>query len=118
MNINTVKLTVTTLLVHLMCFTVVLSHLHAKDAVSALSQQSVSKTSTTDITAKVIGDLHHHIDKAGLKNIHIDNSTVAARSRELNPLQEAESETPSLATWFHDFLLRFRIVASLCYQYA
>lgn len=118
MNTNTAKLSLAALLVHLMCFSVVLSHMHAKDAASLMSSQSTAKISTSDITAKALGDLHHHIDKAGLKNINADNgSTTAARTRELNPLN-AERDDDSLGARFHDFLLRFRVVTSLCYQYA
>jgi hypothetical protein len=117
MNTNITKLFMTTLLVHAMCFTVVLSHLHAKDAVSLLNHGNANKLASSDITAKALGDLHHHIDKAGLKNITADTSTTAARTRELNPLDAATQEA-SLMERFHDFLLRFRVVTSLCYQYA
>lgn len=117
MNTNITKLFTTTLLIHVMCFTVVLSHLHAKDAVSLLSHGNVSKLATSDITAKALGDLHQHIDKAGLKNITADTRTTAARTRELNPLDAAVQEA-SLMDRLHDFLLRFRVVTSLCYQYA
>jgi len=101
-----------------MCFTVVLSHLHAKDAMSLMSQQSsFSKISTSDITAKALGDLHHHIDKTGLKGVSMDNgASTAARVRELNPLDAEEPIT--LGTRLHDFLLRLRLVASLFYQLA
>lgn len=118
MNTNTAKLTLATLLVHLMCFSVVLSHMHAKDAASLLSSQASVKMSPSDIPAKALGDLHHHIDKAGLKNINTDNgSTTAARTRELNPL-DADTEGDSLGARLHDFLLRFRVVTSLCFRYA
>lgn len=118
MNTNIVKLFFSTLLVHLLCFSVVLSHMHAKDAVSlSTSQANSSRLATTDITAKAMGDLHHHIDKAGLKNITDQTSTTAARRRELNPL-EADTTDESLSTRFFDFMLRFRVVASLFYQLA
>lgn len=117
MNTNIIKLFTTTLLIHAMCFTVVLSHLHAKDAVSLLSHGNVNKLATSDITAKALGDLHQHIDKAGLKNISADTSATAARTRELNPL-DAAAEEDSLMSRLHDFVLRFRIVTSLCFQYA
>lgn len=119
MKTNTVKLSLVTLLVHLMCFSVVLSHMHAKDAASLLSQQSsLSKLSTSDIPAKALGDLHHHIDKTGLKNVTADSSsTTAARTRELDPLS-ADHSIESLAAWLHDFMLRLRVVSSLCYHYA
>lgn len=118
MNIKTAKITLVTILVHAMCFSVVLSHMHAKDAASMLSQQSASKMAPSDIPAKALGDLHHHIDKAALKNIHADNgSTTAARVRELDPLQ-AESFADTLGAKLQDFLLRLRVVTSLCFQYA
>lgn len=117
MNINTTKILTATLLAHLMCVTVVLSHIHAKDAVSLMRQHSNIKLSSNDITAKALGDLHHHVDKASLKNVTADTSTTAARTRELNPLDAAVQEA-SLMDRLHDFLLRFRVVTSLCYQYA
>lgn len=118
-KINIVKLFLSTLLVQLMCLSVVLSHMHAKDAVSLSTQQAnSSRLAPTDITAKALGDLHHHIDKAGLKNITSDNTaTAAGRTRELNPL-DAEHTDESLLGRLHDLMLRFRVVASLCYQYA
>ena len=110
------KLFASTLLVQLMCVSVVLSHMHAKDVVSMpLSQAGANKLGATDITAKALGDLHHHIDKAGVKSIHSDASTTAARTRELNPL-DAETENDSLFGRLQDFMLRFRVVASLCFQ--
>ena len=118
MNTNTIKLSLATLLVHAMCFSVVLSHMHAKDAASLISQpSSVNKLASSDITAKALGDLHHHVDKAGLKNINLDNSTVtAARGRQLNPL-EADDSDESLLGRLHAFYLRLRVVTSLCVQY-
>jgi hypothetical protein len=117
MNTNTIKIVSATFLAHLMCMTVVLSHVHAKDAVSLMSQPAAAnKLATSDITAKALGDLHHHIDKAGLKNINADSgSTTAARTRNLNPL-EAEETDDSLLARLHDFLLRLRVVTSLCLQ--
>lgn len=115
MNTNTAKLSLLAVMVHLMCFTVILSHIHAKDAVSMLSQPGLNKMAPTDITAKALGDLHHHIDKASLKNIHVDTSTTAARVRELQPLAEKQLDD-SLVARFQDFMLRLRVVASLCFQ--
>src|SRR5689334_10517060 len=119
MNTNSIKQISISLLASAMCMTVVLSHLHAKDAVSLMSQQqaALKQVAGFDITAKAMGDLHHHIDKAGLKNITADNgSTTAARSRELNPLENDVLDM-TLGSWLHDFLLRFRVVSSLCVQY-
>lgn len=115
MKTNTIKLSLATLLVNLMCFSVVLAHLHAKDAVSLLNQPGFSKFANTDITVKAIGDLHHHIDKASLKNIHTDTSTTAARVRELKPLIDEQLDA-GLMNRLHDFMLRLRVVASLCFQ--
>lgn len=115
MNTNTTKLFTAALLAHLMCGTVILSHLHAKDAVSLLNQPGSTRLVSTDITAKVVGDLHQHIDKASLKNVTANTATTAARQRELSPLSAEELETGVVAQ-FQDFILRFRIVASLCYQ--
>jgi hypothetical protein len=110
------KLFLSTLLVHVMCFSVIMSHIHAKDAVPLMAQPSgTTKLGSRDITAKALGDLHHHIDKAGVKNIHNDASTTAARTRELNPLH-AEAGDDSLFGRINDFMLRLRMVASLCFQ--
>ena len=115
MNTNTAKLLTATLLAHLMCVSVVLSHVHAKDAVSLLHAPGTVKLTGNDITAKALGDLHHHIDKAGLKNIHIDASTTAGRSRSLNPL-EMDTEDESLSARLQAFFLRLRVVTSLVTQ--
>lgn len=112
MNTNTTKLLTAALLAHLMCVSVVLSHVHAKDAVSLLRAPSPTKLTGNEITAKALGDLHHHIDKTGLKNVHV---TATARARSLSPL-DAESVQESLMTRFADFMLRLRVVASLCTQ--
>lgn len=116
MNTNTTKpnILLATILAHTMCLTVVLSHLHATDAVSILNQQMVNKLAPSDITAKALGDLHQHIDKTSLKSIHIASAT-AARTRELQPLAEKQLDE-SLTTRFQDFMLRLRVVASLCFQ--
>lgn len=115
MNTNTIKISLATLLVNVMCFSVVLSHLHAQDAVSLLSQQNTYKIAVNDIPAKAIGDLHQHIDKAALKTIHADTSTTAARTRELQPLIADQSDN-SLVGYVQAFMLRLRVVASLCFQ--
>ena len=94
MNTNTVKLSLVTLLAHLMCMTVVLSHAHAKDAVSLMGHYgSATKLAHSDITAKALGDLRHR----------------------LNPL-ETDGTDDDLKLRFHDFLLRLRVVVSLCFQ--
>lgn len=120
MNLSTIKLTIAATLVHLMCLTVVLSHMHASDAASLMNQQtSNNRLLSADITAKAMGDLHHHIDKQSLKNVTNDTSTTAARRRQLSPLAADEvREIASLLEWLHDFGLRLRIASSLIYQYA
>lgn len=117
MNTNTIKIATVTILAHLICLTVVLSHVHAKDAISLLKQPAgTTKLGSRDITAKALGDLHHHIDKAGLKNVIGDSgTTTAARTRSLNPLEVEESDD-SLLSRLHDFMLRLRVVMSLCFQ--
>jgi len=116
MNTKTIKLTSVAILAHLMCFTVILSHMHAKDAAMLLSQQSaLSKLVTSDITAKAMSDLHHHIDKTSLKMAVSDNSTVAARRLDIEPLAE-ELENISVYDVIHDFLLRLRVVSSLFFH--
>lgn len=114
MNTNTTKLLTATLLAHLMCVSVVLSHVHAKDAVSLMRTPGAVKLSGNDITAKALGDLHHHIDKAGLKNIHAEPNSIG-RSRALNPL-EIEAVDESLMARLQAFFLRLRVVTSLVTQ--
>lgn len=80
--------------------------------------QAMNKLAPKDITAKALSDLHHHIDKTSLKNVHVDASTTAARNRELDALHAEDDLPATISTLFHDFLLRFRVVVSLCYQYA
>ena len=76
------------------------------------------KMMSHDITAKALGDLHHHIDKAAVKNPNSDAST-ATRNRELNPLAAEEvSEDMGMLARVQPFLLRFRIVSSLIYAFA
>ena len=71
-----------------------------------------------DITAKALGDLHHHIDKAGVKSPHSDAST-ATRNRQLNPMSAEEmAAESSLIAHLQSFFLRFRIISSLLYTYA
>lgn len=119
MKTNTLKLLFATALVHTMCFTVVLSHLHAKDAMSLMSQHSnMTKLAAGDITAKALGDLHHHIDKASMKNIAINNgSTTAARVRGLSTIT-IETDDDTISTRLHEFFLRLQVVGSLCLQRA
>lgn len=118
MKTNLAKLFTSTFLVQLMCFSVVLSHIHAKDAVPLMTQPAGTiKLGSRDITAKALGDLHHHIDKAGVKNIHNDASTTAGRQRELRPFTELERDAGSMLSQLNDFLLRLQVVASLCFRY-
>ncbi len=105
------KIITTALFAHAMCATVVLAHVHAKDAVSLANQQSVAKLSGSDITAKAVGDLHHHIDKTSLK-MQTGDSAVQARVRELEPLKSPDFD-PSLRDYLEDFLTRFHFGLSL-----
>ena len=113
MKTNIFKLIFSALLAHVLCFTVILAHLHAKDAVSVANQQAVAKISGGDITAKALGDLHHHIDKTALK-MHTGDTTQA-RIRELEPLQHAEFQ-PSLRDYLEDFFFRFQFGTSLFFR--
>lgn len=112
MKTNTFKIISTALLAHIMCATVVLSHVHAKDAASLANQQSVVKISGGDITAKAIADLHNHIDKTSLKMQTADSNGTQARARELQPLVNIDFQ-PSVRDYLEDFFLRFRFGASL-----
>lgn len=116
MKTNIFKIIFTALLAHVMCATVVLAHLHAKDAVSLANQQNAAnaKISGGDITAKALGDLHHHIDKMSLK-MHTGDTSTQARIRELEPLQGAEFDA-SLRDYLEDLLLRFQFGTSLFFR--
>lgn len=115
MKTNTSKIITTAVLAHLMCTSVVLSHIHAKDAVSLMRTNAVrQRMSPNDITAKALGDLHHHVDKASLKNMHV---TATTRGREMNPLAMLGSEE-TLRTRFMDHLLRMRVAMSIFFQVA
>lgn len=117
MNTNTIKISIAAFLVHLMCFTVVLSHIHAKDAINLLTSQSnLKQMASTDITAKALGDLHHHIDKTRIKNMTAVTANPAARKRELDPLA-SDHALEMMGAQFYDFMLRLRVVGSLCFQY-
>ncbi len=118
MKTKTVKTSCIAVLAHLMCFTLLLSHLHAKDAASlANSHNAYSKLSTGDITAKAIGDLHHHIDKMSLKHTANASPSTQARTRQLEPGYE-DMEQQTFGQEVADFLLRLRIVTTMFYQYA
>lgn len=119
MKTNTLKLSFITVLAQLLCMTVVLSHIHAKDAVSMISNpHSMNKTLSKDIASKALSDLHHHIDKTSLKNVHAEAGTTIGRVRELDALHAENEMQITITTLLHDFLLRFRVVTSLCFQYA
>lgn len=114
MKTNIFKIVFTALLAHVMCITVVLAHVHAKDAVSLDNQQSAAKLSGGDITAKALSDLHHHIDKTSLK-MHTGEVSTQARIRELEPLRGAEFD-PSLRDYLEDLMIRFQFSASLFFR--
>lgn len=116
---TTPKIIAAACLAQLMCVSVVLSHIHAKDTVPLLSHPaSATRMASRDITAKALGDLHHHIDKAGVKSPHSDAST-ATRNRQLNPMSaEDMAEDASLVVRIQHLLLRFRIISTLIYSYA
>lgn len=114
MKTNIIHLIFTALLAHVMCATVILSHLHAKDAVSLANQQGAMKLSGGDITAKALGDLHHHIDKTTLK-MHTGDVSTQARIRELEPLQHADF-VPSIRDYLEEFLLRLHFGTSLFFR--
>lgn len=116
MKTNIFKFIFTALLAHTMCITVVLAHVHAKDAVSLANQQNAAnaKISSGDITTKALGDLHHHIDKMSLK-MHTGDSSTQARVRELEPLQGAEFD-PSVRDYLEDLLIRLQFGTSLFFR--
>lgn len=109
------KIVPISILAPVMCFSVVLSHVHAKDAVPLLAKaKHAPKFAGSDITAKALGDLHNHIDKAGVKNIHNDAST-SARQREFQAVVY-EGEDASLIEQVREFMLRLRVVASMMFR--
>jgi len=116
MKTNIFKLIFTATLAHLMCATVILAHLHAKDAVSLANQQNAAnaKISGGDITAKALGDLHHHIDKMSLK-MHTGDASTQARVRELEPLLGAEFD-PSFRDYLEDLMIRLQFGTSLFFR--
>lgn len=114
MKTNIFKIIFTSLLAHAMCVTVVLAHIHAKDAVSMANQQGAAKLSGSDITAKALGDLHHHIDKTSLK-LHSGDVSTQARIRELKPLHSAEFE-PTVRDYLEDLIIRFQFGTSLFFR--
>lgn len=116
MKTNIFKIIFTALLAHVMCATVVLAHLHAKDAVSLSNQQNVAnaKISGGDITAKAMADLHHHIDKTSLK-MQTGEAATQARVRELQPLLNPDFE-PSLRDYLEDLFVRFHFGVSLMFR--
>lgn len=119
MKTKTLKLSFITFLAPFMCFSILLSTIHAKDTISMIgSPKAESKLLTKDIAAKALSELHSHTDKTSMKNIHVNASTTAVRVRRLNVLDTYEDIPTTITTVFHDFLLRFRVVTSLCFQYA
>lgn len=114
MKTNILNIIFTALLAHLMSATVVLAHIHAKDAVSLANQQSVAKISGGDITAKAVADLHHHIDKTSLK-MQSSEPATQARIRELQPLLSPDFDL-SLRDYFEDLFIRFQFGASLFFR--
>ena len=114
-NQNFAKLVPISVLAPVMCFSVVLSHIHAKDAVPLMSQPAgATQLASRDITAKALGDLHHHIDKASVKNVHNDAATTA-RHREFQSVVY-DGDDASLLEQIQEFILRLRVVASLVFQ--
>lgn len=114
MKTNIFNIIFSAMLAHLMCATVVLAHVHAKDAVSLANQQGVAKLSSGDITAKAMADLHHHIDKTSLK-MQTGEAATQARVRELQPLLSPDFE-PSLRDYIEDLFVRFQFGASLFFR--
>lgn len=116
MKTNIFKIVFTALFAHVMCATVILAHVHAKDAVSLSNQQNAAnaKISGGDITAKALGDLHHHIDKTTLKS-HTADASTQARIRELKPLEGAEFDQ-SLRDYLEDLLIRLQFGTSLLFR--
>lgn len=113
----TTKILFTTLMANAMCMSVVLSHVHAKDAVSLLhSPGRAQNYSTNDITAKALGDLHHHIDKASVKNIHMDSTTNTIRARNLKPLEAIEDIEESILAKLQNMFVRAHLAVMLGMQ--
>lgn len=111
-----IKITLATLLAYLLAFAVVLSCLHAKDLVAyranALQFAATAETRAGDVIAKVLSELHTHVDKTMLKNIakSVGDQTVLAYDRQLQQLRQRYPRTTS--TVLMEALLLFRIAAA------
>lgn len=95
---------------YLMASSVLLAHAHAGDVVRHSSTkfklQAVTTARVDDMHAKVMGDMHTHVDKAALKNVA---ATVAARRRMSSVEDVFQNESISEQIVRHFLLLRIML---------
>ena len=89
MNIKTIKTLSLGLFAHLLAISVVLAHAHAGDIAKHSgpdASMTIVKTSG-DLNAKVVNDLHTHIDKTSLKNVmkSAGDTATVGRRRDVRP---------------------------------
>jgi hypothetical protein len=100
---------ITTLFAYLIACSVLLAHTHAADLVKhSLSRLSAPVARIDDMHAKVMGDMHTHIDKTTLKNIA---DSTPARRRDLD--KDDQLQEPSLLEQLSAALLMFRITLTM-----
>ena len=104
----------TVLLATLVAFSVVLVSVHAKDVVRYGDAAVAQTVKHSDITDKVVKELHDHVDKQVLKNfnkVFSDNVIVTTRSRE--ELSAAYEEDPGLWGRFTEHIMLLRAYVTL-----
>jgi len=82
-TLDSIKSALVATLTHTMAMSVILAHAHAGDVVRQSSPDFYQPSKiSSDVSAKVIGDLHNHIDKTMLKNaVKSPSDTTSAVSR-------------------------------------
>lgn len=109
MKINNIKYLFVMLFSYVIACSVVMAHTHVSDVVQHSSTDLPAMTAkSTDMNAKVIGDLHNHIHKTTLKN---PADTVAARRNDMEPEEVITEE--SLLERFVSGLLMIRVMMTL-----
>jgi hypothetical protein len=109
MKTKTVTYIITTLFAYVIACSVLLAHTHAADLIKhSFSKLSAPVARVDDIHAKVVGELHTHIDKTTLKNIA---DSIPVRRGDSD--QEKEIQEDSLLERFTAALLMFRVTLTM-----
>lgn len=113
---KTTKNTFQKILSALLASLVVLSCLHAKDIAGyqvTIAHVQASESRAGDIVAKVISDLHTHVDKASLKNIakSVGDQAALAYDRHIRSYKERYGR--SVAVALLEAMLLFRIALAV-----